>query len=63
MIENEMLAVANKSNNGPVLDNQRLNPEIEESLRLIEEGSITDKSYTGPEFLQYVDKVLKEEED
>lgn len=39
---------------------ERLNPDIEKKIELIESGKIKGKTYTPDKYLKHIDKVLKE---
>ncbi|MCV0399673.1 MAG: hypothetical protein K5785_06715 [Nitrosarchaeum sp.] len=38
----------------------RLNPDIEEKIKLVESGKIKGKTYTPDEYLKHIDQVLKD---
>lgn len=39
---------------------EKLNPKIEEKIKLIESGKVKGKSYTPEQYLKHVDKVLED---
>lgn len=39
---------------------KKLNPKIEEKIKLIESGKAKGKSYTPSEYLKHIDKILKD---
>jgi hypothetical protein len=39
---------------------EKLNPDIEEKIKLVESGKIKGKAYTPDEYLKHIDKVLED---
>lgn len=39
---------------------EKLNPDIEKKVKLIESGKVKGKAYTPDEYLNHVDRVLEE---
>lgn len=39
---------------------ERLNPEIEEKVKLIESRKVKGKAYTPDEYLKHIDKALED---
>ncbi|HEY8110960.1 MAG TPA: hypothetical protein VIG05_08860 [Candidatus Nitrosotenuis sp.] len=39
---------------------EKLNPEIEKKIKLIDSGKTKGKNYTPEEYLKHVDEILKE---
>lgn len=39
---------------------ERLNPDIEEKVKLIESGKVKGKTYTPDEYLKHINEVLED---